>query len=80
MNEIKTTEIETEVTVTTQNRWRSWATWVALLGLVGILLSATGVFEKIGVDETVWDEVVAAIGTVLTAFGIVNNPTSKNTF
>lgn len=80
MNEIKTTEIEKEVTVTTQNRWRSWATWVALLGLVGILLNVTGVFEKIGIDETAWDEAVAAIGTFLTAFGIVNNPTSKNTF
>ncbi len=60
-----------------QPRYKSWALWVSVLGLLGLILELTGVFEKIGLDSNEWDTVITSIGTVLTAFGIVNNPTSK---
>ena len=46
----------------------------------GLILEATGVFCKIGLDGDEWDAIITSVGTVLAAFGIVNNPTSKNNF
>ena len=33
--------------------------------------------EQLGVEETTFTAVVDAVGVILTAFGIVNNPTNK---
>ncbi len=60
-----------------QPRYKSWALWVSVLGLLGLILELTGVFGKIGLDSAEWDMIITSIGTVLTAFGIVNNPTAK---
>ena len=67
-------------TNTNQSRWKSWALWVSVLGLVGLILQATGVFEMIGLDGEEWDSIVTSLGTILTAFGILNNPTAKDSF
>lgn len=67
-------------TNTNQNRWKSWALWVSVLGLLGLILQTAGVFEKIGLDSEEWSTIVTSVGTVLTAFGIVNNPTDKESF
>ncbi len=58
-----------------QNRLKSWALWVSLLGLLGLICQSTGLFEKIGLDSEEWNAIVTSVGTVLAAFGIVNNPT-----
>lgn len=63
-----------------QNRLRSWAAWSAVAGLIGVLLTAFGVWEKIGISSDLFDTIVAAVGTVLTAFGVFNNPTNKEGF
>lgn len=60
-----------------QCRTKSWAMWVSVLGLLGIILQHTGVFAKLGLDSETWDMIITIIGGVLTAFGIVNNPTEK---
>lgn len=60
-----------------QCRIKSWAMWVSVLGLLGIILQHTGVFAKLGLDSETWDMIITLIGGVLTAFGIVNNPTEK---
>ena len=65
-------------TTSTQNRLKSWALWVSLAGLLGLILQSTGIFEKIGLDSEEWNAIVTALGTVLTAFGIVNNPTNAD--
>ena len=65
---------------TNQNRLKSWALWVSVLGLVGLILQATGVLEMIGLDGEEWDGIVTALGAVLTGFGILNNPTAKDSF
>jgi len=45
-----------------------------------MLLSALGVAEKIGVTDEGWNAVLNAIGALLAAFGIVNNPTDRENF
>ncbi|MBR2410137.1 MAG: hypothetical protein IKB08_00265 [Clostridia bacterium] len=66
--------------VSIKERLKSWAVWVSVLGAVGVILNATGVFEMIGIDSSAWDIVVNAVGSVLIAFGILNNPTDKTGF
>lgn len=66
--------------VSIRERLKSWAVWLSVLGAVGVILNATGVFEMIGIDSTAWDIIVNAVGSVLIAFGILNNPTDKTGF
>ncbi len=63
-----------------KERLKSWAVWVSVLGAVGVILNAFGVFERIGIDSTIFDMVVNAAGSILIAFGILNNPTDKECF
>lgn len=63
-----------------KERLKSWAVWLSVLGAVGVILNATGVFEIIGIDSTTFDIIVNAVGSVLIAFGILNNPTNKQGF
>lgn len=58
-----------------QPRYKSWALWLSVLGAVGVILNATGVLEKAGLDSTTWDVIINAVGSILIGFGIVNNPT-----
>lgn len=60
-----------------RSRWKSWALWVSILGAVSIVFSALGVWEKIGITSDAFETIVTAVGAILTAFGIVNNPTDK---
>lgn len=62
----------------TQNRFRSWALWVSVAGALWTILSAFGVTEAIGIQETTYTQVLNAVGAILIAFGIVNNPTNKS--
>ena len=63
-----------------QNRFKSWALWVSVAGAVWIILSAFGLPEKWGIAETTFKTVLDAIGTILIAFGICNNPTDQENF
>ncbi len=63
-----------------KERLRSWAVWVSVLGALGVILNSLGVFEKIGIDNSTFDVVVNAVGTILITFGILNNPTDKSCF
>lgn len=66
--------------VSIKERLKSWAVWVSVLGALGVILNATGVFEYIGLDSMQFDIIVNAVGTILIAFGILNNPTNKTGF
>lgn len=57
------------------NRFKSWALWLSVAGAVWTSLSAFGVTESIGLTESTFKTVLDAVGAVLIAFGIVNNPT-----
>lgn len=62
------------------SRFKSWATWVAVAGALWLILKATGVTEIIGITSEGWNAVLDALGALLTAFGIVNNPTDRHNF
>lgn len=63
-----------------QNRFKSWALWTSVFGAVWIIMSATGLTTKIGIEEGTYKTILDAIGTILIAFGICNNPTDKDNF
>lgn len=63
-----------------KERLKSWAVWLSVLGAVGVILNATGVFEMIGLDSAEFEIIVNSIGSILIAFGILNNPTDKTAF
>ena len=79
MDEIKK-EAATPEKVAVKDRLKSWAVWTSVFGALAVILNAFGVFEKIGIDSTTFDMVVNAVGSVLIAFGILNNPTDKTAF
>ena len=60
----------------TQNRFKSWALWVSVAGAVWTILSAFGLTEQLGIEETTFKTVLDAVGVILIGFGIVNNPTN----
>jgi len=64
----------------TQNRFKSWAMWLSVAGAVWVIMSAFGLPEKWGLDRGTFDSVLNAIGAILIAFGILNNPTDKENF
>lgn len=66
--------------MTEQNRFKSWALWVSVAGALWVILSAFGIPEMIGITETTFNTILDAVGSLLIAFGIVNNPTSKTSF
>ena len=61
-----------------QNRWKSAPLWIALAAQLVSLLVVLGVLDA-GQSEVI-NGLVIALCEALTAFGILNNPTSKNTF
>ena len=63
-----------------KERLKSWAVWVSVLGALGVILNSLGVFEKLGITSEAFEIIVNAVGTILIAFGILNNPTSKDCF
>lgn len=66
--------------VVPQPRWKSWVVWVSVLGALWTIANAFGLTEKIGITEGAFKAVVDSIGVILTAFGILNNPTDKAHF
>ena len=58
-----------------QPRWRSWAMWLSVLGALWTIASAFGLPEKWGIQEGTFKTIVDAVGVILIAFGVVNNPT-----
>lgn len=73
-------ENKTQAAVTMKDRLKSWAVWTSVFGALAVILNAFGVFEKIGIDSTTFDTVINSVGSVLIAFGILNNPTDKTHF
>ena len=63
-----------------KERLKSWAVWVSVLGAVGVILNSVGVFDKLGITSQTFDIIVNSVGSILIAFGILNNPTSKDCF
>ena len=76
----ETTHVESSVSATPQVRYKSKAAWASLLALLGMILGAFGLYEKIGIDGTQYQNLCDMLLAALVAFGILNNPTSSSTF
>lgn len=63
-----------------QSRWRSKAAWVAVAAIIGFVLGNWGLFDKIGLTDESWQQLVELVLAGLAAFGVFNDPTSKTTF
>lgn len=63
-----------------QNRFKSWAAWVALFAVLGFVLGNWGLFDKIGLTDETWKTLTELILAALAAFGILNNPTDRESF
>ena len=57
-----------------QSRWKSWALWTSLAALAVFCVKE---FTGIDLSETV-DGFLNVLLPVLVAFGVVNDPTSRN--
>lgn len=62
----------------TQNRWKSAPMWIALAAQILSLLVVLGVIDV--TESEVLNGVIVAACEALTAFGVLNNPTSRNSF
>lgn len=63
-----------------QSRFRSKAAWASLLALLGLLLGTFGVYEILGISGTKYEKISEMLLSTMVAFGILNNPTNKNSF
>lgn len=63
-----------------RDRLRSKVLWAALLGCVITICSAFDLWSKIGITADCFREIAASVGAVLAAFGVFNDPTSREAF
>jgi len=61
-----------------QPRWKSWALWLSVIGAVWTILNALGLPAKWGIEETTVKTIVDAVGVILIAFGLVNDPSNPD--
>lgn len=62
---------------TEQNRFLSKAAWMSVVTLVLLLGNTFSLWEKIGITGDAAQAILNAALTVVTAFGIFNDPTNK---
>lgn len=58
-----------------QNRFRSWALWCSVVALVIYVVKMSTGYDL----GPIWDDLSKLLLPVLIGFGVINNPTSKNT-
>lgn len=63
-----------------RDRQKSKVLWAAIIGCIMTVFSVFGLWEKIGITAEGFKELAGAIGAVLAAFGIINDPTNKEGF
>lgn len=63
-----------------QPRWRSKVVWLGAASAFWVLLDALGITQRIGLTNETFNTVVSSIATILTLFGVLNNPTDPDNF
>lgn len=63
-----------------QSRFKSKVLWVAVIGQVISLCQLTGIFAKLGLDAGIVGDTAAGIIQLLVILGILNDPTTKDSF
>lgn len=59
------------------NRLKSPVFWIAIVTNLMFVAKIMGWLEPLGITEDSYKELVVAITSIINAFGIANNPTSK---
>ena len=57
-----------------KSKWKNYSLWVSIFSLIGLVLQTYGLFEKLGLTNETYNEIVKAILVVLTGAGIISNP------
>lgn len=63
-----------------RDRLRSRVLWAAVVGCIMTICSTLGLWDKIGITAQGFSEIVGAVGAVLAAFGVFNDPTNREGF
>lgn len=63
-----------------QNRWRSPVLWAAIAAQLLVVLKVTGVWQLVGIPESVASDAVAAVIQLLVLVGVLNDPTSADSW
>ena len=63
-----------------QNRLKSKLMWTTVIGLILMIVGELGLWSKIGISESNLRYILDSILSILVVFGILNNPTEKDTF
>ena len=63
-----------------QNRWTSKVAWLTLLPVIVLLGDTYGLWDFIKMSGDNFQKIYIGILAVLVAFGIFNDPTSKDQF
>ena len=63
-----------------RDRQKSKVLWAAIVGCIMTVFSVFGMWEKIGITAEGFKEIAGAVGAVLAAFGVFNDPTNKEGF
>lgn len=63
-----------------RDRLRSKVLWASVVGCIMTVFSALHLWDKIGITAEGFSEIVAAVGAVLAAFGVFNDPTNREGF
>lgn len=82
-NDVGENEIQTKPTHgkwELKDRLRSKVLWAAVIGGVIQIITLLGLWDKIGITSEVFKGVSVAVGAILEAFGVFNNPTDRNAF
>lgn len=57
-----------------QNRWKSPILWTSLISALFLILKGFGIYE---IDNETLNNLINIVLGILTALGIINNPTDK---
>ena len=63
-----------------RDRLRSRVLWAAIVGCLITVLSAFDAWQYIGITAEGFREIAGAVGAVLAAFGVFNDPTNREGF
>ena len=63
-----------------RDRLRSKVLWASVVGLIMTVFSAFNLWDKLGIAPDGFREFVAAVGAVMAAFGVFNDPTNREGF
>ena len=62
-----------------QKKWQSGVLWATLTTALLVLLGDWGLYDLIGIQQELFQKSITFVLMVLTMFGVINNPDSKNT-